>query len=207
MINTKLTELPNHGHYTVCAGRMYEIKRTGKLCFGASAVICVLLLILTWLTFRFSIISMIPNLIGDGGDPAANMVQTLIVLAMLLLACMGTGKYKICHVLLFVLYCAMLISCAFSRNASDVFTVILSLAGIIFSWKIPMACFDYNQLRLTEGFPDFNERLTYQNEHSEYEALHGCKHYSKGAQMAEPEIVQNAVSERKDDSEYKMEDI
>lgn len=172
MFNPELTELPEHGHYSACRGRMTEIDAYCRRCFACTAIICTAMIVLTWMTLRFSVISLIPNLIGDGSNPAGNLIQTLILLGIIVMSGLSTGKYKIFNAVIFLLYCAMLICCAFSRNPGDIFTSLFSIAGIIFTFRSIKVFLDYRQLSRTEGFPDFNERLTYQEEHREYTPYH-----------------------------------
>lgn len=189
MINTELKELPNHGHYPVCLDRMCSIDAFCRKQSGFTLAASFLMIILTWFTVRFPVISSIPNLIGDSTEAVPNIVQTLLILAMALFSVMAVLKYKIFSVVLLVIYAAMFIFGCVSYEPMAYFSIIIGFIGTIFSFKSVGFYLDYKQLCQTEGFPDFNERLTYQNEHGKYVSRFEKKvRFSGDSRMSEPEL-------------------
>lgn len=185
MINEKLLEKPDHGHYSVCLFRMNTIESYCRRCFFYTAAVCVLMLVLTIFTLRFNIISLIPNLFGDGTTVAANFVQSAILIGIVIIAGMATGSYKIFSVIIFLLYASMTVSCVFTDNFSDIFTFPIGAIGSALTFRSLGYYLDYVQLSGTEGFPLFNERLAEQEENSEYTPLHVDMSDGDNA-MAEP---------------------
>lgn len=203
MINTKLTELPGHGHYAACADRMHSIDRFCRKQCGYTLAASILMLILTWCTVRLSVISIIPNLIGDRASLAANFVQTLLILSVAGFSVLSVYRYKIFSVVLFIIYAAMFAVSCFSYDPSSYFSIIIGFIGAIFSYKSIYAFLDYNQLQHTEGFPEFNERLAYQNENKEYVSRFEDRIHSGGhGEMSETEHTEaSAISEKTENTQ------
>ncbi len=208
MRNTDLDEKPNHGHYAACRNKMAIIDRYYKRCFLFTAAISLLLIILTWMTFRFSIISVFPNIVGDRTDLSANLVQTLIILVLPVLDLLACGKYKIFNVILLFIYGAMFFTSGFSKNASDIFSFLAGAVGGFSHIKAINRFLDYRQLSHTEGFPFFDELLQSREDNSEYVSDYGKKTPSAvmdspdpvplpQAEEVPPEETQNEKSEKK----------
>lgn len=179
-INEELAEKPEHGHYPVCLGRLNAINAYCRRSFFYTAAVCLLMIILTIFTIRFNVISWLPNLIGDGTTVGANLVQTLLLLAMAGMSALAVGKYKFFNMLLFVIYLTMAFSCFFTNYFFDVLSFFIGAVGAALTFKSFSAFLDYRQLSQTEGFPFFNKRLAEQEENSEYvsrygENITGCK--------------------------------
>lgn len=188
--NPDIEEKENHGHYGSCLDRMKQIDRLSRKCFVYAAVSGIVMLFLTWMTFRMKVISFIPELIGDRASLAANSVQSLIIIAMAAAAFAAVVRYKIFDLLLFVIYSAMFILGAVSHSPDDILTLIIGVGGIIVSYKAPLLFLDSIQLKNTEGYPHFNERVTYQNEHKEFISRYEEEyHNNKTAEMSEAEAV------------------
>ncbi|MBE6862697.1 MAG: hypothetical protein E7497_07375 [Ruminococcus sp.] len=187
MNTDRFAEQPGHAHYTACSGRMVEIDRFSRRCCGFTLIACGLMFITTWMTFRYGIISIIPNLIGDRSSLGANAFQSLLIILIAAAAVLGAVKYRFMTVLLFALYAAMFVSTCISTVAHEIFTVPVSLAGVFFTYKAPFMYRDYRILCKTEGFPHFNERLAYQEENREYKATYENEYHNvRTAEMAEP---------------------
>lgn len=189
MVNSPFAEQPDHGHYTACANRMNEIDRISRRCTACTLINCAVMAILTLCGFRLSVISFIPGLIGEKGALGAIAVQLLIITAIAGVSIASVGRFKIGNVICFAIYSAMMICCIFSRTSDDVFTVFIGAAGFAFSFRAPSACMDYRQLSKTEGFPQFSERLAYQEEHSCFESDFANEYHetkSRGMDPAEP---------------------
>ncbi len=183
----RFNEMPNHGHYTACSGRMVEIDTFSRKCCGCTLILSAFMFITTWMTFRYGIVSFIPNYIGDRSSVGANFVQTIIIALIAAAGFLGTQKHRIMTLFLFILYSSMFISTFFIKEFYEFFTVPVSVAGIIFTYKAPLMYRDFRILRNTEGYPQFNERLAYQEENREYKATYENEYYNvKSAEMAEP---------------------
>lgn len=207
MENTKLSELPDHGHYAACCDRMLSIDRFSRRLCGYTCAACVLMLILTWCTIRLSVISVIPNLLGDRAAILPNMVQSLIILAMAGASILSVYRYKLCSVILFLIYAAMFFAGLFSHDIiTAYFSFIIGFGGTAFSFKSVSVFFDYKQLEKTEGFPEFSQRLTFQNEHREFVSDYKDRYYSPhSAEMPELDKIEQPPMAENDS--LKMDEI
>lgn len=188
-MNIELKELPNHAHYPVCLDRMCSIDAFCRKQSGFTLAASFLMTILTWFTVRFPVISVIPNLIGDSTEAVPNIVQTFLILAMALLSVASVLKYKIFSVVLFVIYAVMFIFGCVSYEPMAYFSIIIGFIGTMFSFRAVGFYLDYKQLCQTEGFPDFNERFTYQNEHGDYiSRFEKNVRFGSDGRMSEPEF-------------------
>lgn len=186
--NEKYAERPEHGHYTACLERMIEIKDICEKCFYYTTAVCVLMMIFTMLTVRLSVISWIPNMIGDGTSLASGFVQFIILFSLIGMSALAVGKYKFFNVILFVIYTLMALSCFYSGKAIDSITMLFGTGGAFFTFRSYSVMCDYRQLTNTEGFPHFNMRLAEQLENREYVAQYEDEYYHNDKQdMPEPE--------------------
>lgn len=202
MINTRLTELPEHGHYIACSDRMCSIDRFCRRLCGYTCFVCIVMLVLTWCTIRIGVISIIPNMLGERSDLLPNFFQSLLIIMMAAFSFLSYFRYKIFSVFLFLIYAAMLVAGLFSNEiTSHHFSIIIGLGGVIFSYNSFFVYSDYKQLQLTEGFPDFSKRLTFQNQHSEYVPEYKNRyHGSRSTEMSEPEPLKMADTPEKEES-------
>lgn len=198
--NEELAEKPDHAHYPVCLSRKLEIEAFCQKCFFYTLLACLLMIILTMFTVRFNIISLIPNLIGDGTMVGANFVQVLILLSMIGMAGLAVGKYKFLNIILFLIYFAMAVSCFFNMKFSNFFTMPIGLFGIALTFKSFGAYCDYKQLSKTEGFPFFNERLAEQTENSSYKSRYE-EEYHQTVKKEMPVPQQNVQNSKFNDIE------
>lgn len=173
--NKKLAEKPDHGHYPVCLGRKTDIERNSVTVLAYTCAACAVLLTGSLITARFSVISWIPALFGDSTDVGALFVQILVILAIVGLAAVNCSKkYRICGVILFMIYLAMGIFgiIGVGSNSADFLTFAIGALGAVKSAVLIPDYLDWKQLKETEGFPHFNERFAYQNENSNYAPVH-----------------------------------
>ncbi len=206
--NDKLAESPDHSHYPVCLGRLNAINAYSRRIFFYTAGACILMFIFTIFTVRFNIISVIPNLFGDGTTVAANFVQTLVLLLMVFMAWLGAMDKKIFDVILFAVYAAMFISVLFTNNAWDLLTLIIGAAGTALTFRSYGNYCDFEQLVHTEGYPFFNERLAQQEENNSYSAQYEEEYRShENKSMENPEDGISAAVFSGNDTEAEMEEI
>lgn len=210
MENVKINELPNHEHYPYCLTRMNEIKRFCVRLCGYTCVACGLMIVLSLVGINIGIISFLPTMLKDAFFMFSVFLQICIILLIALFSFLAL-KYKIFCLILMFIYIGMFISgCASKDFVSAFFTVALGLGGIIFSYKSIFVLSDFKQLSMTEGFPQFNTRLTYQTEHSEYVPYHvNRKRPSQNTMMNVTQLSESiAKTDKKTDTEYgKMDEI
>lgn len=207
-INDKLTESPDHSHYPVCLGRLNAINAYSRRIFFYTAGACILMFIFTLFTVRFNIISVIPNLFGDGTTVAANFVQTLLLLLMVVMAWLGAMDRKIFDVILFAVYASMFLSTLFTNNAWDLLTFVIGAAGTALTFRSYGNYCDFEQLVHTEGYPFFSERLAEQEENNSYSAQYEEEYYSREKKVMEnPEDGISAVVFSGKDTIAEMEEV
>lgn len=181
---------------------MAEIKGISKLATYGTLIICLLMFILTWMTFRIRFISIIPNLFGDGSSLAANAVQSLIILGLAVMSAASMGNFKLGNAIMFLIYFAILVGTFFSPRADDIFSVLLSIAGMLLTYRAPGAFLDYNALSSLEGFPHFSDRYTYQVENREYVSMYEeAYHNTKNCGMDAPTPIAAAEEKVKEKPE------
>lgn len=181
-INNELAEKPDHAHYIACLNRLMDINKICHRSFLYTAITCFFLGILTFFTLRFSIISIIPNLFGDGTTVAANLIQLVILLAITGMSALSVGKYKFFNIILFILYIVMTIASLFSGSFADIFTFFIGVGGIMFTFRSYSVWCDYRQLTETEGFPHFSLHVAEEEESNGYVARYEDAYYSNQAQ-------------------------
>ena len=189
-INEELLEQPDHAHYPACLGRLTAIKAYCSRSFYFSAFSGFFMGVLTLFGVRFSLISFIPDLIGDPTVIISDIVQHIIIIGIAVMAGFSVGKFKIFSPILFALYALMAIISVFT---SDIISFVIGAAGGAFNYKCLSVYFDYKQLSQTEGFPFFNKRLAEQEENSEYVSKYGNKNIQSAPEpmeAPEPDIVQ-----------------
>lgn len=189
-INEELLEKPDHAHYPVCLDRLIAIKAYCSRSFYFSLVSGIFMGILTLFGIRFSLISIIPNLIGEPTVIISDIVQHIIIIGIAVMAGLSVGRFKIFSPILFIVYALMAVLSLFS---SDILSFVIGAAGGAFNFRCLSVYFDYMQLTQTEGFPIFNKRLAEQEENSEYVSRYGNGNIQSGdAPMEAPEqdIVQ-----------------
>ena len=76
--NPKLKELPDHKHYAACLNRKLEIDDYCQKLFVQVCIYCVMMLLLTFFTVRFTVISWIPSLFGSSTELLPFFTQILI---------------------------------------------------------------------------------------------------------------------------------
>ncbi len=210
-INSELAEKPNHEHYLACLSRMQDINKICHRCFLYTLISGFILGTLTFFTLRFSVISIIPNLVGESTEVGSSLVQVAILLGMTTLSAVSVFKYKFCNVILFAIYCAMTVTSLFSREFADVFTFMVGAGGIIFTYRAYGVWCDYRQLMNTEGFPHFSLRLAEEDESDGYVPMYGSKIYTNNDEPQPiidiPEVDVSEISKDETDSSPEMEEL
>lgn len=197
MNNNEFVELPDHQHYNQCADRMREIDRLYRFSTATNLVLCALMLLLSFISMRIQIISLIPSLFGDKGSVAAAGVQMLIVLALGVCTLLSPTKLRIFNPIMAIVYLTMLVIGLFSTTADDIFSILIGAAGCIMSFKLPTAYLDYKKLSKLEGFPMFSIRLANTDEHPEYESSYkNAYHNTENQGMDAPTPIEQSESKR-----------
>ena len=179
--NEKLAEQFDHGHYQVCRTRMHEINTmTRRLCYytlGAALFIAVTSIP----GIRYPLISALPyGIFGNEAEIAAIIFQILEAALIALVGVLQYGHRKWGSVVLFVLYLLMTAITLFSGTTiHSPFSFGVGAIGIFFSFKALPMYLDYLQLKGTEGFPEFDQRETEQEENRIYQPQYGEQFYSK----------------------------
>ncbi len=166
--NPKLKELPDHKHYAACLNRKLEIDDYCQKLFVQVCIYCVMMLLLTFFTVRFTVISWIPSLFGSSTELLPFFTQILIVVGIGVLAGVNCSSHKICGVILFFIFLAMAFFGMIQMNLPNSASFIIGVAGVVASFRSIGVYFDYEQLKNTEGYPYFSQTIAYQEENSVY---------------------------------------
>lgn len=172
--NHDLDEQPNHGHYSACLGRKAEIDSGCRKTFFYTVFASAVFIVLTIYTLRIAVISWLPAMLGESTEVGPYFLQIFLILCLLLVAALGCSKYKIFHVLLFLIYALMVFVAAVFHpyGISDVISLVIGAGGAATTFRSYSAFMDYRQLEQTEGFPHFNERYTNQVENGSYSSTY-----------------------------------
>lgn len=184
MANEKLRVQPNHEHYTACCSRMTAIKKISLRIMIITLAASAFMIILSLFGVDLSVLSIIPGLFGDKYSALYFFAQCFELIVMAIISILGCMRYKICDVILFVIYALMVIY-SFLTHMTPA-PMIIGGIGVIFSWQSISAMLDYNQLEETEGFPHFLVVLADKDDfRSQYE-----KQYHSSKMFATSEMPQ-----------------
>ncbi len=171
MYNPELAELPDHEHYFACSTRMTVIKDFCTKTFYYVVLTSIIVSILSFTGMVIPVISAIPQLLSTSFEVPFMFFQVFEMIAMVLLSCLGYGKYKICNVVLLVIYVIMLICGIFSKCfPGGLIAVIIGGGGVAQTFRAVGVYSDFEQLVKTEGYPHFNKRFTESMEKPDYES-------------------------------------
>lgn len=156
-INENLTELPEHAHYSVCLERKKQIDRLSSRIFIFSIITGIIMALMTFFGLPLSAVSLIPSLFGDKFNAYYLIFQWSEIILLAVIAGIGCGKYKVCQLVLFAVYCFIIIGCFISGiKMVDSIPFAIGTAGVIITYPSISAFLDYRQLSETEGFPYFS---------------------------------------------------
>lgn len=187
-INPDLLELPDHEHYPACSTRMTGINRICTRIFNYVLLTSIIICILSFTGINLPVISTLPSLLSTSFEVPFMFFQVFEMIAMVIIAGLGYGRYKICNVILFILYALMLIVGIFSKNfPGNLFTLIIGAGGTAQTFRAYGIYSDFEQLKKTEGYPHFNLRFTESIEHPDYASRR--KKYDVPYDTVKPEPV------------------
>lgn len=185
--NPELEEQPDHGHYPACSGRLQDITNYCNRLLYSTIIIGGMLFMVTMLGIRLRVISWIPSLFGEPDGLLPYFLRLVFCIGLIVLAALGCGRFKICNVVLLVIYTVMtvvpVIDC---EGIFDVMIAILGAVGMYRSAKAYSYYKDYNQLIETEGFPHFNQRYIEQVENGKHRAEHPMSYDQYKTPVPEP---------------------
>ena len=200
--NEAIAEKPAHGHYGACQVRMTGIEQFSKYAayyaIGSSAYMAVTAMF----TETFQVISWLPMLIfGNQYGVGYLFLQFLELLAVAALGFKGNHKADKCHIILFGLYALMAASaliCGFTERGTDTTSLMIGVGGLIVLRNTFRNVADYEQLKETEGFPQFSEIIARSDDNPGYTSRYMAE-YSRqseetgdGRQMHELETISTA---------------
>jgi len=169
--NPKLAELPDHKHYPACLSRKVAIQEKSQSLFIYTLAMGLILIMLSFFSLRFSVISWLPMLMGESTEVLPFFVQLLTIIMIIVIAALNYGKHKICGVVLFFIYAFMAVFGFINSddNLPDIMTSTLGAFGTVRSITAFKDYTDWKQLVDTEGFPFFSVRVTEATENPNYQ--------------------------------------
>lgn len=170
--NEELLEKPDHSHYAPCCARMAAIKKFSRRLLIFAVIAHGSMLMLTFFAVPLGALSLLPSLFGSSTSAAFVIVQAAELIAMTVLAALGTGKFKICQIILFAIYLLMVLL-AFASGFKAVNTIPFAIAvvGSLTAYPSIASFLDYRHLCTVEGFPYFNSLISDTGD-SEYKSMY-----------------------------------
>ncbi|MDE5853922.1 MAG: hypothetical protein K2H19_02530, partial [Ruminococcus sp.] len=140
----------------------------------------IIMALMTAFGFPLSIVSLIPSLFGDAFNACYLICQWSEIILIAVIAGIGCGKYKFCHLILFAIYCFIILGC-FIGGVKMINSIpfAIGIIGIIITYPSISAFFDYRQLMNTEGFPYFNHLFALAEDNPVYKPQYINKYYRK----------------------------
>jgi|GEM_PF-4029445 len=188
MIDNTFEAQPDRSHYEICRHRLVEIEIESRKRSRFNTAFAILALCLFPFKVPFNGYTLFVDLLGMRNTENLNVTQyfvALICLAMMLLPVLilnkiGTGKHKMGHILLFFFYAIMVGECimfAGERGVADIFTFIGGLYGMYIHYPAVREREDYKKITQTEGFPYFSKALALRMEKEAEEARELLERY------------------------------
>lgn len=195
-INENLTELPEHGHYSACLERKEEIdKISGKILIYA-IITGIIMALMTAFGLPLSAVSFIPSIFGDAFNACYLICQWSEIILLAVIAGIGCGKYKFCQLILFTVYCLMILGCFISGvKMIDSIPFAIGAIGVIITYPSISAFLDYRQLMNTEGFPYFSYLFAQTNDNPVYKPQYINKYHSQPEDRKMPAPSESVNSE------------
>lgn len=179
-INENLTELPEHGHYSVCLARKEQIDKLSIKILIYTIITGIIMALMTAFGFPLSAVSLIPSLFGDAFNAYYLICQWSEIILLAVIAGIGCGKYKFCQLILFAIYCFMILGCFISGvKMIDSIPFAIGVIGVIITYPSISAFLDYRQLMNTEGFPYFNHLFAQAEDNPVYKPQYINKYHGK----------------------------
>ena len=170
--NEAIAEKPAHGHYGACQVRMTGIEQFSKYAAYYAIGSSLYMAVTAMFTETFQVISWLPLLIfGDQYGVGYLFLQFLELAAVAALGIKGNHKACNCHLILLCLYALMAISAfisGFTERGTDAASLMIGIFGIIVLRNTFRNISDYEQLRNTEGFPQFSEIIAKSDDNPGY---------------------------------------
>ncbi len=191
-MNEELKELPDHAHYPICAGRLNYIDKYCRRIFVVTCIISLAFIMISFTTTRIPLLALIPYKLFNGTILLSITLQCVEALIMALLAAFGYGRRKFCNVVLFVIYTAMTVVSLFSHyEINSICFIITGIIGMLVTFRSYSIFSDHRRLTEIEGYPYFNERFAYQEDHKSYTPyFENVERNAPGNEMKQPEKVQ-----------------
>ena len=212
-IREKLEELPDHGHYAVCAGRKKEIDDLSTKIIVYSIGTALIFLFLTYIGAPIAAISWIPSLFGCSTCVPYLFSQTAELLLIVLAAFLGYGRRKMLHIVLFFLFVILITASLFDGTAIDIVTFLIGVLGALLTFPCFRELSDYDQLKALEGWPHFSIHVAEAREHPTFTTRYMAEYTESPpyeppkASFGTPEPVRAALSEMPSLGAGEMPDI
>ncbi|MDO4863044.1 MAG: hypothetical protein Q4A05_02640 [Ruminococcus sp.] len=201
MPDSKYEELPDHGHYAVCASRKAAIDTFSRNVFVYTAGVSLVMLFITYCGAAMPLVSWIPSLFSSSTSVPFLFTQTAELIFVTAMSFLAFFRWKVIHIGLFIGYALLVLASFLSSSAIGIITFIIGVIGVVLTFPCFKVYADYQQLVRTEGWPHFSLHYIESMEHPTYTSRYMSEYRTA------PEEKRAAPAERVTAAEYRPEPV